>query len=103
MFSGAFAALETASFAVGPGVFALILAVTGFTSSTFDEPARQGGAALNGIAIGFSLVPALLIAATLPLIGRYARTDAARVGVSGNVARVPECSLGWDLAGRRRV
>ena len=80
VFSGAFAALETAAFAVGPGVFALVLALTGFASSTFDEPVQQGGAALNGIAIGFSLVPAVLIAATLPLIGRYARTEAARQG-----------------------
>jgi Na+/melibiose symporter-like transporter len=79
-FSGMFTAMETAMFAIGPGVFSLILAVSGFESSTFDAPVAQSSSALSGILLGFTLVPAALVAASLPIISRYERTDAAHVG-----------------------
>ena len=79
-FSGMFTAMETAMFAIGPGVFSLILAVCGFVSSTFEAPVVQSAGALSGILIGFTLVPAALVAASLPIITRYERTDAARIG-----------------------
>lgn len=82
-FTGAWTAMETAMFAVGPGVFSLILALTGFVSSTFAHPVQQPQLALQGIVAGFTVVPALLMLLSLPLIARYGRSAAARLGDAG--------------------
>jgi len=79
-FTGVWTASETAAFALGPGIFAMLLAVTGFTSSTFDEPVTQSSSALAGILIGAGVVPAVLFGISLPFIVKYGRTPAARIG-----------------------
>lgn len=79
-FTGAWTALETAMYAIGPGAFSLILALSGFQSSTFAHPVVQSALALNGIAAGFTVIPALLMLASLPLIARYGASAAARLG-----------------------
>lgn len=79
-FTGAWTALETAMYAIGPGAFSLILAVSGFESSTFAHPVVQSALALDGIAAGFTVLPALLMLASLPLIARYGVSAAARLG-----------------------
>jgi GPH family glycoside/pentoside/hexuronide:cation symporter len=79
-FTGAFTALETAMFAIGPGVFSIVLALSGFVSSTFENPVEQSSAALSGILAGYTLVPALLLLFTVPIISRYASTEACRIG-----------------------
>lgn len=79
-FTGVWTASETAAFAIGPGLFAAFLAVSGFTSSTFEEPVTQSTTALAGILIGAGVLPAVLFAASLPFIARFSDTDAARVG-----------------------
>lgn len=78
--TGAFSAGETAAFAVGPGIFLGLLQLAGYRSTTADETIAQSDPALLTIALGFSVVPAVLLLLTLPLIRRYAATDAARAG-----------------------
>ena len=82
-FTGVFTALETAMFAIGPGVFSVVLALSGFTSSTFDNPVEQSSTALLGIQAGYTLIPAVLLLSTVPMLSRYASTEACRVGGNG--------------------
>ncbi|NMM83317.1 hypothetical protein B2J88_02920 [Rhodococcus sp. SRB_17] len=79
-FAGMMQSMETTAFAVGVWAFSLILALTGFQSSSSDVEVAQNSMALNGIAIGYTLVPAILLLATLPLIRMYSKTDAAAMG-----------------------
>ncbi|MFD8731909.1 MULTISPECIES: MFS transporter [unclassified Streptomyces] len=85
-FTGLWTAAETLAFALGAGVFALVLALTGFRSSDADHEVAQPAAALTGITAGMSLLPALLAAASLWLLHRY-REDPA--DAPEEPARVP--------------
>ena len=49
----------------------MILAVTGYVSSTAGESVTQPDAAVTGIVLSFSVVPAVLIAVSLATLGRY--------------------------------
>lgn len=79
VFSGMMQSLETAAFAIGAWGFSLILTLTGFVSSAGKGVAQNDGA-LMGIAIGFTVVPGVLLLLTLPLIRSYSRCDAAVIG-----------------------
>lgn len=70
VFTGVWTAGETLGLAIGPGLFAVILALGGYVSST-DHAAVQPDSARTAIALGFSLVPAALIAASLLFLRRY--------------------------------
>ncbi|MET0930899.1 MAG: MFS transporter [Aeromicrobium sp.] len=70
VFTGVWTAGETLGLAIGPGLFALILAIGGYVSST-DHTADQPDSALTAIAIGFSIVPAVLIAVSMLFLRRY--------------------------------
>lgn len=70
VFTGVWTAGETLGLAIGPGLFALILAVGGYVSST-DQSAVQPGSARTAIALGFSVVPAVLIALSVLFLRRY--------------------------------
>lgn len=70
-FSGVWTAGETVGFALGATALSLILAVTGYVSSTAGEVVVQPDAAITGIAVSFSLAPALLIALSLLTLRRY--------------------------------
>ena len=72
-FTGLWTAGETAGLAVGPGLFSLALAAAGFVSSTQDHPVAQSGSALSGVLLGFSLVPAVLMLASLLALRAYGR------------------------------
>ncbi len=85
-FTGLWTAAETLAFALGAGVFALVLTVTGFRSSDADHEVAQPAAALTGITAGMSLLPALLAAASLWLLHHY-REDPA--DAPEEPARVP--------------
>lgn len=76
-FTGLWTAAETGALALGPGVFALILAAASFRSADFDDPVRQPGSALTGITAGFTLVPALLLLLSVPMLLAYRRLAAA--------------------------
>ncbi|MFT4088063.1 MAG: MFS transporter [Gordonia sp. (in: high G+C Gram-positive bacteria)] len=75
--SGLWTAGETVGLALGPGVFLLVLAASGFVSSSSGETAAQPHSAEVGIAAGFSLLPAALVAVSLLLLFRYEK-DARR-------------------------
>lgn len=77
-FTGIWTAMETAVFAIGPGLFSLILAGSGFVSSSAGQTVQQPASALQGIALGFSLAPFLLLLAGMPLVARYGRSAARR-------------------------
>lgn len=70
-FSGMWTAGETVGFALGAGILSLILAVTGYVSSTAGTTVTQPAAAVTGIVVAFSIVPAALIAVSLATLARY--------------------------------
>jgi Na+/melibiose symporter-like transporter len=76
IFTGVWQAGETIGFAIGPALYGGVLALTGFVSSSADERVDQPASALTGLTLGFSLLPAVLLLASLPLLRRYAATDA---------------------------
>ncbi|MDP1877692.1 MAG: MFS transporter [Actinomycetota bacterium] len=69
-FTGVWTAGETIGFAVGPALVLLMLALTGFVSST-GEPAAQPELAETGVLLAFTVLPAALVALSLPLIRSY--------------------------------
>jgi Na+/melibiose symporter-like transporter len=79
-FSGVWTAGETIGFALGATTLTVILAVTGYVSSTAGETVTQPDAAIAGIVISFSVVPAALIGLSLLTLTRYRlrRTDIDR-------------------------
>ncbi|MFI6599638.1 MFS transporter [Nonomuraea sp. NPDC050536] len=72
-FTGLWTAGETAGLALGPGLFALVLAVSGFASAPVESPVAQPPSALTGLLLGFTVLPALLMLLSLPLITWYGR------------------------------
>jgi Na+/melibiose symporter-like transporter len=72
-FTGLWTAGETAGLAIGPGLFALVLAVSGFVSAPVDAPVAQPPTALTGLLLGFTALPALLMLISLPFVIRYGR------------------------------
>ncbi|WP_026341138.1 MFS transporter [Actinomadura atramentaria] len=72
-FTGLWTAAETGAMALGPGVYAAVLAVTAFRSSDLDDPVAQPGSALTGLTAGYTLVPALLLLASVPALLAYRR------------------------------
>jgi glycoside/pentoside/hexuronide:cation symporter, GPH family len=74
VYTGVWTAGETLGLALGPGLFALVLALGGYRSST-DGDALQPDSALTAITVGFSVVPAVLVLASLVWLVRY-RLDA---------------------------
>lgn len=77
VYTGVWTAAETLGLALGPGLFAVIIATGGYRSST-DASATQPDAALTAIVAGFSLVPAALTLASLWWLRNY-RLDARTV------------------------
>ncbi|RYY49261.1 MAG: MFS transporter, partial [Actinomycetales bacterium] len=71
VYTGVWTAGETLGLALGPGLFALVLAVGGYISSTGGQDVTQPDSALTAITLGFSLVPAAIIALSLLLLRRY--------------------------------
>ena len=76
VFTGVWQAGETVGFALGPALYGAVLALTGFVSSSADERVSQPASAVTGLVLGFALLPAALVLLSLPLLRRYAETDA---------------------------
>lgn len=72
VFTGVWTAGETLGMALGPGIFALVLAVGGYRSSVAGIAVDQPDSALLAIRLGASLLPALLVLASLVLLRGYA-------------------------------
>src|SRR4051812_36742162 len=70
VYTGVWTAGETLGLALGPALFALVLAAGGYRSSTDDDVA-QPDSALTAITLGFSLLPAALILLSLLWLVRY--------------------------------
>ncbi|MGY1722380.1 MFS transporter [Blastococcus sp. SYSU DS0533] len=75
VFTGVWTAAETLGLAIGPGLLGGLLAVAGYVSSTGGEVVAQPAGAVLAVRVGFTLVPALLVLASLPVLARY-RLDA---------------------------
>jgi len=71
VFTGLWTAGETLGLALGPGLYALILQLFGYVSSATGAAAAQDATARLGVLLGFTLVPALLMAGAIPLLRRY--------------------------------
>jgi len=76
VFTGVWTAAETLGLAIGPGVLGGLLALAGYVSSTGEEVVAQSDAAVLAVRLGFSVLPALLVLASLPVLARY-RLDPA--------------------------
>nr|WP_314845885.1 MFS transporter [uncultured Microbacterium sp.] len=70
-FTGVWTAGETVGFALGATIVALMLASTGYISTVAGVTAEQPAAAVTGIVLSFSVVPAVLMAASLVTLRRY--------------------------------
>jgi glycoside/pentoside/hexuronide:cation symporter, GPH family len=68
--TGLWTAGETLGLALGPGLYGLVLAIGGYAASTSGGTAQTPGA-LTAIAVGFTLVPAVLIALSILPLRRY--------------------------------
>ncbi|WP_353951365.1 MFS transporter [Knoellia sp. S7-12] len=72
--SGVWTALETAGLALGPGIVLLMLAVSGFVSSTGDPVAQPRGAEV-AMGLAFTLVPAVLAVISIVALRKYVEPE----------------------------
>jgi Na+/melibiose symporter-like transporter len=75
VFTGVWTAGETLGFALGPGLVLAVLAMSGFVSSRADEQVSQPDSAITGVLAAFTIVPAVLVALSIPFIVRYGRSQ----------------------------
>lgn len=85
-FGGVWTAGETIGFTLGATTLTIILTITGYVSSTADQSVTQPTAAVSGIVLAFSLVPALLAALSLWPLARYRVTKQDIDAASGAAA-----------------
>ena len=89
VFTGVWQAGETVGFAVGPALYGGLLAVSGFVSSAADVRVDQPDSALTGLVLGFSVLPGLLVLASVPLLRRCVAADTAAHAVPAPRPEVP--------------
>ncbi|GAB2827737.1 MFS transporter [Actinocorallia aurea] len=70
-YTGVWTATEATGTAVGPYVYSAVLALGGFVSTTEGNSVAQPDTAITALVVGFTLVPAVLMAAALLLQRRY--------------------------------
>ena len=70
-FGGVWTAGETTGMALGAAVLSLVLGITGYVSTRAGETVAQPAAAVDGIALSFSVVPAALVLLSLVPLVRY--------------------------------
>lgn len=71
VFSGVWTAGETTGIALGATVLSIALAATGYIETTASVEVVQPDAAVAGIAVAFSLLPAVLLLGSLVVLARY--------------------------------
>jgi GPH family glycoside/pentoside/hexuronide:cation symporter len=69
--TGVWTAGETFAFALGPALVLMVLAVTGYFSSTAGQIVAQPVSAIAGVHFAFSVMPALIVALTIPIMVRF--------------------------------
>lgn len=70
-FGGVWTAGETTGMALGATVLTIVLAASGYIESVAGQEVTQPGSAIAGIILSFSVVPALIIVASLVTFARY--------------------------------
>ncbi|WP_449407504.1 MFS transporter [Microbacterium maritypicum] len=70
-FTGVWTAGETVGFALGASVVSLTLAATGYVSTVAGATTQQPSEAVTGIVLSFSILPAVLMAASLVTLRGY--------------------------------
>lgn len=76
LFAGVWTAGETFGMALGPGIYGLVLAAGSYVSTGAGLPAAlQPPSAVTAIAIGFTLLPALFVLISLPLLRHVERNN----------------------------
>ncbi|MFF4812305.1 MFS transporter [Micromonospora chersina] len=76
VFTGLWTAGETFGLALGPGIYGLVLQLSGYVSSSTGVAADQSATARLGVLLGFTVLPALLVAAPVVLLRGYTLTPA---------------------------
>jgi GPH family glycoside/pentoside/hexuronide:cation symporter len=76
VFTGVWTAAETLGLAVGPGLLGLLLGAAGYVSST-EGGVAQTSAAETAVRLGFSVIPAAIVLAAVPVFARYRPEDPA--------------------------
>nr|WP_308167714.1 MFS transporter [Catellatospora tritici] len=89
VFTGLWTAGETLGLALGPGLYALVLQLTGYVSSDTGTAVAQSGTARLGVLLGFTVVPALLVGPVVLLLRRYDLTPERLASVQVETDRVP--------------
>ncbi|MGN6754399.1 MAG: MFS transporter [Intrasporangium sp.] len=74
VYTGIWTAGETLGLALGPGLYAAVLALGGYVSSRAGVVVVQADSALTAIVVGFSVVPAVLVGLSLITLTRYSLT-----------------------------
>lgn len=80
-FTGVWTAGETLGAAAGPALYAAVLALSSFVSAPADERVAQPDSAITGVLVGMTVLPVVLLAVSLPLLVRFARTSRAGTAV----------------------
>jgi Na+/melibiose symporter-like transporter len=75
VFTGLWTAGETFGLALGPGIYALVLQLSGYASSSTGDAAAQTDGAKLGVLLGFTVLPAVLVAAALVFLRGYDLTE----------------------------
>ncbi|MBB5872540.1 Na+/melibiose symporter-like transporter [Allocatelliglobosispora scoriae] len=75
VFTGLWTAGETLGLALGPGIYAAVLAISGYVSSSTGIAAAQSSGARLGVLLGFTAIPALLVGPIIVLLRRYDLTE----------------------------
>lgn len=86
VFGGVWTAGETAGMALGSTTLALVLATTGYVESVAAVTVVQPATAVSGIALAFSLLPALLMLASLATLRGYTLSERDVEPATGNRA-----------------
>lgn len=71
LLTGLWTAGETGSFALGPALVGVVLALAGFLSSESGQSVSQPSSAIVGILVSFSVLPAIAMGLSLLVLRRY--------------------------------
>lgn len=76
VFTGLWTAGETLGLALGPGIYAVVLQLFGYASSATGQAMAQDSTARLGVLLGFTVLPAVVVAAALAFLRGYDDTFA---------------------------
>ncbi|GAB3157727.1 MFS transporter [Micromonospora sonneratiae] len=93
VFTGLWTAGETFGLALGPGIYGLVLQISGYASSATGTAAAQSDSARLGVLLGFTVLPAVLVGLALLLLRGYDLTaerlaEAERAGTDRRAGQV---------------